>query len=163
MQIPIDYKDIIFDEDINNYNNTQQEGKFVLNLSSGNIFEVLLIPNKELFNNILKYLSGEYNGYFVYYGKTIEDKFTLNFVYEDNEVRVSGEGMNNLGEFEIIGFVNFYTIKEELVGNNHIESDVIKFGVFKVTRLYNAFNMHENTRVIKSFQHSRKKYENEFV
>ena len=57
MQIPIDYKDIIFDEDIKNYNNTQQEGKFVLNLSSGNIFEVLLIPNKELFNNILKYLS----------------------------------------------------------------------------------------------------------
>ena len=51
LQIPIDYKDIVFDEDINN---TEQEGKFVLNLSSGNIFEVLLIPNKELFNNILK-------------------------------------------------------------------------------------------------------------
>ena len=133
--------------------------KYVLNLCSANIFEALLIPDYELFKYILSFLSGEYHGFFVYFGKTIEDYFNLNFNYEDNQVRVSGSGKNNLGDFNIIGYVNFFTMKEQLLSNNPIESEVIKFGMIKLTRIYSDFNSNENNRVIKSFQHSRKKYE----
>jgi len=133
--------------------------KYILNLCSANIFEALLINNYELFKYILSFLSGEYHGFFVYFGKTIEDSFNLNFNYEDNQVRVSGSGKNNLGDFNIIGYVNFFTMKEQLLNNNDIESDVIKFGMIKFTRIYNDFNNNENNRVIKSFQHSRKKYD----
>ena len=133
--------------------------KYILNLCSANIFEALLIPDFELFKYILSFLSGEYHGFFVYFGKTIEDNFNLNFNYEDNQVRVSGGGKNNLGDFNIIGYVNFFTMKEQLLNNNDLESEVIKFGMIKLTRIYNDFNSNENNRVIKSFQHSRKKFE----
>ena len=133
--------------------------KYILNLCSANIFEALLIPDYELFKYILSFLSGEYHGFFVYFGKTIEDNFNLNFNYEDNQVRVSGGGKNNLGDFNIIGYVNFFTMKEQLLNNNDLESEVIKFGMIKLTRIYSDFNSNENNRVIKSFQHSRKKYE----
>ena len=133
--------------------------KYILNLCSANIFEALLIPDYELFKYILTFLSGEYHGFFVYLGKTIEDCFNLNFNYEDNQVRVSGGGKNNLGEFNIIGYVNFFIMKEQLLNNNDIESDVIKFGMIKLTRIYSDFDNNENNRVIKSFQHSRKKYD----
>ena len=155
-------------KDNNNYNNIMLKSnkyydpnnkKYILNLCSANIFEALLIPDYELFRYILTFLSGEYHGFFVYFGKTIEDSFTLNFNYEDNQVRVSGRGKNNLGDFNIIGYVNFFTMKEQLLNNNDLESDVIKFGIIKFTRIYSEFNSNENNRVIKSFQHSRKKYE----
>ena len=133
--------------------------KYVLNLCSANIFEALLIPDYELFKYILSFLSGEYHGFFVYFGKTIEDYFNLNFNYEDNQVRVSGSGKNNLGDFNIIGYVNFFTMKEQLLNNNSLDSEVIKFGIIKLTRIYSDFNSNENNRVIKSFQHSRKKFE----
>ena len=133
--------------------------KYVLNLCSANIFEALLIPDFELFKYILSFLSGEYHGFFVYFGKTIEDYFNLNFNYEDNQVRVSGSGKNNLGDFNIIGYVNFFTMKEQLLNNNSFDSEVIKFGIIKLTRIYSDFNSNENNRVIKSFQHSRKKYD----
>ena len=133
--------------------------KYILNLCSANIFEALLIPDYELFKYILSFLSGEYHGFFVYFGKTIEDSFNLNFNFEDNQVRVSGSGKNNLGDFNIIGYVNFFTMKEQLLNNNELESEVIKFGVIKFTRIYSEFNSNENNRVIKSYQHSRKKYE----
>ena len=122
--------------------------KYVLNLCSANIFEALLIPDYELFKYILSFLSGEYHGFFVYFGKTIEDYFNLNFNYEDNQVRVN-----------IIGYVNFFTMKEQLLNNNSLDSEVIKFGIIKLTRIYSDFNSNENNRVIKSFQHSRKKYD----
>ena len=152
----------------NNFNNIVMKSnkyydainkKYILNLCSGNIFEALLIPDYELFKYILSFLSGEYHGFFVYFGKTIEDSFNLNFNFEDNQVRVSGSGKNNLGDFNIIGYVNFFTMKEQLLNNNELESEVIKFGVIKFTRIYSEFNSNENNRVIKSFQHSRKKYE----
>ena len=160
-------------KDINNLNNNYNNNiimnsnkyfdsiskKYLLNLCNANIFEALLIPDYELFNYILTFLSGEYHGFFVYFGKTIEDSFNLNFNYEDNQVRVSGRGKNNLGDFNIIGYVNFFTMKEQLLNNNELESDVIKFGMIKFTRIYSEFNSNENNRVIKSFQHSRKKYE----
>ena len=133
--------------------------KYVLNLCSANVFEALLIPDYELFKYILSFLSGEYHGFFVYFGKTIEDYFNLNFNYEDNQVRVSGSGKNNLGDFNIIGYVNFFTMKEQLLNNNSLDSEVIKFGIIKLTRIYSDFNSNENNRVIKSFQHSRKKYD----
>ncbi len=133
--------------------------KYVLNLCSANIFEALLIPDYELFKYILSFLSGAYHGFFVYFGKTIEDYFNLNFNYEDNQVRVSGSGKNNLGDFNIIGYVNFFTMKEQLLNNNSLDSEVIKFGIIKLTRIYSDFNSNENNRVIKSFQHSRKKYD----
>ena len=154
-------------KDINNYNIMMKCNKYfdhsckkyILNLCSANIFEALLIPDYELFKYILSFLSGEYHGFFVYFGKTIEDSFNLNFNYEDNQVRVSGSGKNNLGDFNIIGYVNFFTMKDQLLNNNDIESEVIKFGMIKLTRIYSDFNSNENNRVIKSFQHSRKKYE----
>ena len=133
--------------------------KYVLNLCSANIFEALLIPDYELFKYILSFLSGEYHGFFVYFGKTIEDYFNLNFNYEDNQVRVSGSGKNNLGDFNIIGYVNFFTMKEQLLNNNSLDSEVIKFGIIKLTRIYSDFNSNENNRVIKSFQNSKKKYD----
>lgn len=34
---------------------------------------------------------------------------------------------------------------------------MIYLGEFKITRLYNAFNPNENYRVIKSYQHRKKK------
>ena len=48
-------------------------------------------------------------------------------------------------------------MKEQLLNNNSLDSEVIKFGIIKLTRIYSDFNSNENNRVIKSFQHSRKK------
>lgn len=164
IQIPISKSEIDFTQHNSNTNQeynkylSLDKDKFILNLCSGNIFEVLLIPNQILFNSILGFLSGEYHGFFVYYGKTIEDKFNLNFFFEDNQVRLNGEGTNNLGDFNVIGYVNFFTIKDQLVNENSIDSDVIKFGSIKITRIYNAFNENEQMRVMKSYQHSRKKF-----
>ena len=45
---------------------------FILNLCNANIFEVLLIPNQNLFNHILIILTWEYHGFFVYFSKTID-------------------------------------------------------------------------------------------
>ena len=164
IQIPINKNDIDFSHSDSNsiYVNkymTKNGENFLLNICSANIFEILLIPNKELFNNILKFLSGEFHGFFMYYGKTIEDRFNLHFSLEDNHVNVNGEGTNNLGVFNFIGFVNFFTIKDELINNNNLDSEIINFGMIKLTRIYNDFNSNENNRVIKSFQHSRKKFE----
>jgi len=44
-----------------------------------------------------------------------------------------------------------------MIKNNDLDSETIKLGEFKITRLYNAFNPNENYRVIKSFQHRKKK------
>jgi len=169
IQIPIKKEDIDFsyyEPSINasKYMSNDNE-HFILNLCNANIFEVLLIPNQNLFNHILIMLTGEYHGFFVYFSKTIEDRFYLNYTFEDNQVRVNGKGNNNLGEFNFLGYVNFFTIKEQLLENNNLESEVINFGKIKLIRNYNAFNTNENNRVIKSYQHSRKRnddYENSF-
>ena len=163
IQIPISKNEIDFTNPSSEYGTylSLDKDKFILNLCTGNIFEVLLIPNQLLFNSILSFLSGEYHGFFVYYGKTIEDKFNLSFFFEDNQVRVTGDGTNNLGDFNVIGYVNFYTIKDQLVGENSVDSTVIKFGSARLTRIYHAFNESEQMRVMKSYQHSRKKYSEE--
>jgi hypothetical protein len=48
-------------------------------------------------------------------------------------------------------------MRDELLSRNDLDSDVINLGEFKVTRLYNAFNPNENYRVIKSYQHRKKR------
>lgn len=159
----IDVNEINFENNNSNMVNKYITGnKFNLYICNSNIFEVLLIPNEFLFKRILDYLSGEYHGFFIYFSKTIEDRFTLNFSLVDHQVRVNGQGSNNLGEFNIIGFVNFYTMKDQLLAMNKVDSDVINFGMIKITRIYHAFDCEENTRVIKSYQHSRKKIEDEY-
>lgn len=87
---------------------------FLLNISTANLHEVLLIPNEYLFKTVLQFLSGEYQGYFVYFGKTIEDKFLLNYELENGVIKISGTGSNNLGSFYLIGYVNFLTSKGKL-------------------------------------------------
>ena len=164
IQVPISKNDIDYANQQNEYANylSLDKNKFILNLCSANIFELLLIPNQLLFNSILTFLSGEYHGFFVYYGKTIEDKFSLNFFVEDHQVRLNGEGTNNLGDFSVLGYVNFFTIKDQLLGENSIDSSVIKFGSIRITRIYSAFNESEQMRVMKSYQHSRKKYSEDY-
>ena len=125
IQIPIKKEDIDFsyyEPSINasKYMSNDNE-HFILNLCNANIFEVLLIPNQNLLNNILTMLTGEYHGFFVYFSKTIEDRFYLNYTFEDNQVRVNGKGNNNLGEFNFLGYVNFFTIKEQLLENNKVK------------------------------------------
>ena len=146
IQIPIKKDDIDFSHyepsiNASKYMSNDNE-HFLLNLCNANIFEILLIPNQDLFINICK---------------TIEDRFYLNYTLEDNQVRVNGKGNNNLGEFHFLGYVNFFTIKEQLLENNNLDSEVINFGKIKLIRTYNAFNTSENNRVIKSYQHSRKR------
>lgn len=38
-----------------------------------------------------------------------------------------------------------------------MDSETINIGEFKITRIYNAFNPNENYRVIKSYQHRKKR------
>lgn len=155
----IDIEDINFQKNTQidqNYKKFIQNDKFNIYICNANVFEALLLPHEQIFKTILNFLSGEYHGFFVYFSKTIEDKFTLNFQLEDNQVRVSGRGSNNLGQFSIIGFVNFFTMKEQLLSFNKLDSDVINFGMIKISRIYHDFDSQENTRVIKSYQHSRK-------
>lgn len=97
------------------FNSQQEMGKYdnnvPLNISSCNLHEVILIPHEYIFKSVLQYLSGDYHGYFVYFCKTIEDKFTLDFELENRLVKVSGHGTNNLGNFNVLGYINFYTSK----------------------------------------------------
>jgi hypothetical protein len=140
-----------------------------LSICAANLHEAILIPHNKIFNTILNFLSGEYHGFFMYYDKTIEDRFNLNLTIVDNQVRISGEGTNNLGNFNILGYINFYTTKgnyiiftiffiiEDLILRNDKDAEQIYLGEFKFTRMYNAFNPNENYRVIKSYQHRRRK------
>ena len=64
--------------------------EYLLHICSANLFEALLIPHSRIFKGILQFLTGEYHGFFLYYNKTIEDRFYLNFSLEDNQVRING-------------------------------------------------------------------------
>ena len=97
-----------------------------------------------LFKECLNFLSGEYTGYFMYYSKTIEDRFQMNLSIEDSLVKLYGNGTNNLGAFNIDGYMNFFRTKEVLLEKN-------------MKKVYNKFNPTENERVIKSYNHRRKK------
>jgi hypothetical protein len=64
--------------------------EYLMHICAANLFEALLIPHSRVFEGILQFLSGEYHGFFLYYNKTIEDRFYLNFSLEDNQVRING-------------------------------------------------------------------------
>jgi len=94
---PINFKEVTMS---NYYNEDQTDidmNKFTPNsddykiyICSSNLFESLLIPHSIIFQTALNFLSGEYHGFFLYYNKTIEDRFYLNFSIEDNQVRING-------------------------------------------------------------------------
>ena len=93
----------------------------------------------------------------MYYIKTIEDRFQMNLSIEESLVKLYGNGTNNLGAFNIDGYMNFFRTKEVLLEKNKIEEPVIKLAEFKMKKVYNKFNPTENERVIKSYNHRRKK------
>ncbi len=64
--------------------------EYYLSICSANLFEALTISHPVVFNCITNYLTGEYHGFFFYYDKTIEDRFYINFDYDDNQVRING-------------------------------------------------------------------------
>jgi hypothetical protein len=64
-----------------------------INICGANMFETILIPHAGIFNTIITYLTGEYHGFFMYYDKTIEDRFFINFIHDDNQVRLSGNNI----------------------------------------------------------------------
>ena len=121
--------------DFNFQNNSNEENlnenyiykdEYNISICSANLFEALVINHPTVFNCIINYLTGEYHGFFVYYDKTIEDRFYINFDYDDNQVRINGkifftkinfklgEGTNSLGNFNLIGYINFYNMKGKI-------------------------------------------------
>ena len=131
-----------------------------INICSANLIECISVES--LFKYCLEFLFGEYSGYFIYYSKTIEDKFNLNFNVSDSLVKINGEGKNNLGNFRMEGYMNFYKNKEEILEKNNVEDNIIKIAEFKMSKIYNEFNNSENERVIKSYNHRRKKHNDYF-
>ena len=79
--------DINSDEILGNEDKTKIH---FIKICSSNLFECIIINKLEVFNSVLNYLCGEYSGYFMYYGKTIEDKVNLNFTLQDSLVRING-------------------------------------------------------------------------
>lgn len=82
-----------------------------IKICSANLFECILINKPKIFKTVLKFLDSEYAGYFMYYGKTIEDRFSLSFELQDSLVKINGEGTNSLGNFSLIGYMNFFRNK----------------------------------------------------
>jgi hypothetical protein len=63
---------------------------YIVNICSANLFEAILINNANIFKTAIQYLTGEYHGFFMYYDKTIEDRFYINLILNDNQVRITG-------------------------------------------------------------------------
>lgn len=75
-------------DEYESYNTNNND--FVLNICSANIFEVILLPNETVFRSLLNYISGDYHGFFIYYEKTIEDQFMLNFSLDNDQIKITG-------------------------------------------------------------------------
>ena len=129
-----------------------------INMCSANLVECIQLDI--LFNNCLEFLTGDYSGYFVYYSKTIEERFNIKLEIEDSLVKISGTGNNSLGNFNLTGYFNFFRNKEIIKEKNNIEDQVIKITDFKINKSYTMFNPTENEKVIKSYNHRRKKNDN---
>jgi len=67
-----------------------KDDEYLLNICVANIFEVVLLPNENVFRSLLNFISGEYHGFFIYYEKTIEDQFMLNFSLDDDQIKITG-------------------------------------------------------------------------
>jgi len=81
-------KNILADEPLNEHYVYKDE--YHISICSANLFEAITISHPIIFNCITNYLTGEYHGFFFYYDKTIEDRFYINFDYDDNQVRING-------------------------------------------------------------------------
>ena len=127
-------------------------------MCSANLIECLQL--NILFKSCLEFLAGDYSGYFMYYSKTIEDRFKINMEIQDSLVKVFGNGSNSLGNFNLVGYMNFYRNKEVIKEKNNIQDQVIKIAEFKINKIYTMFNPSENEKVIKSYNHRRKKNDN---
>ena len=92
-------------------NNNHNHHSLKIKICASNLFECVLINKPNVFDTVLQYLDSEYAGYFMYYGKTIEDRFSLSFELQDSLVKINGEGTNSLGNFSLIGYMNFYRSK----------------------------------------------------
>ena len=126
-------------------------------MCSANLIECLQMDS--LFKYCLEFLSGDYSGYFMYYSKTIEDRFNINLEVQESLVKVFGSGTNSLGNFNLTGYMNFFRNKEVIIEKNNIRDQVIKIAEFKINKIYTMFNPSENEKVIKSYNHRRKKNE----
>ena len=126
-----------------------------VNLCSANLVECIQLDI--LFQNCLEFLNGDYTGYFIYYSKTIEERFNINLDIQDSLVKISGTGNNSLGNFELNGYFNFFRNKDIIKEKNSVEDQVIKIAEFKINKNYTLFNPTENEKVIKSYNHRRKK------
>ncbi len=124
-------------------------------MCSANLIECLQIDI--LFKACLEFLTGDYSGYFMYYSKTIEDRFKMNLDIQDSLVKVFGDGTNSLGNFNLSGYMNFFRNKDIIIEKNNIEDQTIKIAEFKINKNYTIFNPSENEKVIKSYNHRRKK------
>ena len=116
-------------------------------ICSANLIECLQL--NILFKSCLEFLSGDYSGYFMYYSKTIEDRFKLELEIQDSLVKVFGNGTNSLGNFNLVGYMNFYRNKDVIKEKNNIQDQVIKLAEFKINKIYTKFNPTENEKVIK--------------
>jgi hypothetical protein len=70
---------------------TNHKGDYQVNICSANLCEAILINNANMIRAALQFLCGEYHGFFMYYDKTIEDRFYLNLLLNDNQIRLSGK------------------------------------------------------------------------
>lgn len=136
-------------------NQNEHKNQFLVKLCSANLFECISVD--ALLKYCLDFLNGEYAGYFMYYGKTIEERMRLNLEIADSLVKCNGEGTNNLGTFNMEGYMKFYRSKKEMLEKNNMDEPYIKLAEFNMTKIYNEFNSIENERVIKSYNHRRKK------
>jgi hypothetical protein len=67
------------------------DGKdFSIKICCANVFECITINKQQIFEKVLEFLSGEFAGYFMYYGKTIEDRADISLELEDSLVRING-------------------------------------------------------------------------
>ena len=126
-----------------------------INMCSANLVECIQLDI--LFKYCLEFLNGDYSGYFIYYSKTIEERFNINLDVQDSLVKISGTGNNSLGNFNLSGYFNFYRNKEIIKEKNNVEDQIIKLAEFKINKNYTKFDPSENEKVIKSYNHRRKK------
>ena len=131
----------------------------IINMCSANLVECIQLDI--LFKNCLEFLNGAYSGYFMYYSKTIEENFEINLDIQDSLVKIEGKGKNSLGDFTLNGYFNFFRNKDIIKEKNNIEDQVIKIAEFKINKNYTMFNPTENEKVIKSYNHRRKKNDNQ--
>lgn len=101
-----------------------KDNKYLLTISHSNLMELILIKNISLRNEILHFLSGQYSGYFINRGKTVEDTFFISFILDSNDVskpKIVGNGQNFLGEYELVGNIEFLKDKEEMIQRNSLK------------------------------------------